>query len=82
MQTARQLGVKEFLSKPHPHEINDDHVPLNEIAKIPTADLIDFDYPAWHTTNDKPTQCSGASLVKVARVLLEWLQHIPEDIGR
>lgn len=81
-QTARQLGVKEFLSKPHPHEINDDHVPLNEIAKIPTADLIDFDYPAWHTTNDKPTQCSGASLVKVARVLLEWLQRVPEDIGR
>lgn len=81
-QTARQLGIKEFLSKPHPHEINDDHVPLNEIAKIPTADLIDFDYPHWHTTEDKPKQCSGASLVKVGRVLLEWLQHVPEDVGR
>lgn len=81
-QTARALGVKEFLSKSHPHEINDDHVPLNEIAKIPTADLIDFDYPHWHTTNDKPSQCSGASLVKVGRVLLEWLQHVPADVGR
>jgi hypothetical protein len=81
-ETARELGIKEFVSKPHPTEINDDHVPLNEIAKIPTADLIDFDYPAWHTTNDKPSQCSGASLVKVARVLLTWLQQVPEDVGR
>lgn len=81
-ETARQLGIKEFLSKPYSTEINDDHVPLNEIAKIPTADLIDFDYPAWHTTSDKPSQCSGASLVKVGRVLIEWLQHVPTDVGR
>lgn len=81
-ETARSLGIKEFVSKPYQTEINDDHVPLNEIAKIPTADLIDFDYPAWHTTNDKSSQCSGASLVKVGRVLLEWLQHVPADVGR
>ena len=81
-QTARKLGVKEFLTKPYPDGINDDHVPLNEIAKIPTADLIDLDYPHWHTTEDKPKQCSGASLVKVGRVLLEWLQHVPENVGR
>lgn len=80
--TARTLGIKEFVEKPHPHDINDDHVPLNEIAKIPTADLIDFDYQWWHTTNDKPQQCSGASLVKVGRVLLTWLQQVPADVGR
>ncbi len=79
--TARTLGIKEFVSKQHLHEINDDHVPLNEIAKIPTADLIDFDYPHWHTTKDTPQQCSGASLVKVGRVLLTWLQQVPEDVG-
>ena len=81
-ETAQKLKIKEFLSKPYPTEINDDHVPLNEIAKIPTADLIDFDYPHWHTTNDTPKKCSGESLVKVGRVLLEWLQHVPEDVGR
>lgn len=80
--TARTLGIKEFVSKSHLHEINDDHVPLNEIAKIPTADLIDFDYPHWHTTKDTPLQCSGASLVKVGRVLLTWLQQVPEDIAK
>ncbi len=76
-ETARSLGIKEFLAQPHPFDINDDHVPLNEIAKIPTADLIDFDYPHWHTTKDKPSECSGASLVKVGRVLLTWLQDVP-----
>lgn len=77
-QTARELGIKEFIAQPMEHDVNDDHVPLNEIAKIPTADLIDFDFPAWHTTNDKPSACSGASLVKVGRVLLKWLENVPQ----
>lgn len=80
--TARELGIKEFIAKPMDREVNDDHVPLNQIAKIPTADLIDFDFPAWHTTNDKPSACSGASLVKVGRVLLAWLQNVPVEENR
>ena len=80
-ETARTLGVKEFVAKPK-FEINDDHIALNEIAKIPTTDLIDFDYPAWHTTKDKPSECSGTSLVKVARVLLTWLEQVPREVGR
>ncbi len=76
-ETARTLGVKEFIAKPK-HEVNDDHIPLNEIARIPTTDLIDLDYPAWHTTRDKPSECSGASLAKVARVLLTWLENVPK----
>jgi glutaminyl-peptide cyclotransferase len=76
-ETARTLGVKEFIAQPK-HKLDDDHIPLNEIAKIPTTDLIDFDYPAWHTTRDKPSECSGASLVKVARVLLAWLENVPK----
>ncbi len=80
--TAKRLGITEFVPLPMKQEINDDHISLNVIARIPTVDLIDFDYPAWHTTKDTPSQCSGASLVKVGRVLLEWLQHVPEDVGR
>lgn len=56
------------------HEVRDDHIPLNEIAKIPTCDLIDFDYPHWHTTADVPANCSFRSLESVANVLLYWLQ--------
>lgn len=70
--TARRLGVKEFIQRSK-YEIRDDHLPLNEIAKIPTADIIDFDYPHWHTRNDLPAACSGESLSKVGRVLLAWL---------
>lgn len=71
--TARALGVKEFIGGRPKHEVQDDHLPLNEIAKIPSIDIIDFDYRHWHTTKDTPENCSGASLAKVGRVLIAWL---------
>jgi Peptidase family M28 len=74
--TARKLGVREFIPRER-HEVQDDHIPLNLIALIPTCDLIDFDYPYWHTTQDVASKCSGASLAKVARVLLAWLEEVP-----
>lgn len=74
--TAKRLRVDEFLPEAR-YEVRDDHVPLNEIAGIPTCDLIDFDYPYWHTQEDVPRRCSGASLRKVARVLLTWLGEVP-----
>ncbi|MBW3540230.1 MAG: M28 family peptidase [Planctomycetes bacterium] len=76
-RTARRLDVDEFIGRRR-HEIQDDHLPLNQIARIPTCDVIDFDYgpqysPHWHTTRDVPENCSGESLAKVGYVLLEWL---------
>mgnify|MGYP003333859452 CR=1 FL=1 len=52
-------------------------LPLNQIAKIPTCDVIDFDYPYWHKRNDIPASCSGESMAKVARVMLHWVQNPP-----
>lgn len=76
--TARELRVSEFIPR-RKHEVRDDHLPLNEIAKIPTTDVIDFDYPYWHTRNDVPAACSGKSMSKVGRVLLRWLEvYSPE----
>ena len=74
--TARRMGVKEFVAEPR-YEVRDDHLALNEIAKIPTCDIIDFDYPYWHTTRDTASACSAASLSKVGRVLLQWLTEVP-----
>lgn len=71
--TARRLKVKEFLAV-QGREVRDDHLAMRNIAGIPTCDIIDFDYPAWHTTNDTPDQCSAASLGKVGTVVLEWLK--------
>jgi len=72
--TAARLGIEEFVPRVK-HEVNDDHLPLRNTAKIPTCNIIDFDYPHWHTTADTPDKCSAASLEKVGRVLLYWLQH-------
>jgi hypothetical protein len=75
-RTARQLKIREFVASPK-HEVRDDHLSLNEIAGIPTCDIIDFDYAHWHTSRDLPAACSGASLSKVGRVLLTWLESVP-----
>lgn len=80
--TARRLRVREFIPRVR-HEIRDDHLPLNQIARIPTCDLIDFDYPApnarhsyWHTREDSPDKCSPVSLAKVGWVLKEWIYSL------
>lgn len=69
---ARKLGVREFIAR-RKHEVRDDHLPLNQIARIPTTDIIDFDYPYWHKRNDLPAACSGESMAKVGKVVLAWL---------
>lgn len=71
---ARRLRVREFINRSK-YEIRDDHIPLNEIAKIPTCDIIDFDYPYWHKRNDVPAACSGRSMAIVGRVVLAWLNE-------
>src|SRR4051812_21573341 len=71
--TAARLGVKEFIPRVG-YEIRDDHFPLRNTAKIPTCDVIDFDYPQWHTTLDNPQHCAGSSLAKVGWVVYEWLK--------
>lgn len=78
---ARRLNVNQFVPRVR-HTISDDHLPLNQTAKIPTIDLIDFDYPRpglaapsyWHTEQDVPENCSGQSLATVVWVIHEWLQ--------
>ena len=52
--------------------ITDDHTPLNS-AGIPTIDLIDFDYPPWHTVDDTMDKISAESLQTVGRVVIYYL---------
>lgn len=74
--SAKATGIKEFVAR-RKHLINDDHIPLNQIAGIPTCDVIDFDYPHWHKRNDLPAACSGESLAKVGTVMRHWVQNVP-----
>ena len=71
--TATRLGVRQFVPRPK-HTVEDDHVPLRMIGRIPTCDVIDFDYPHWHTTADTPANCAPESLEAVGKVVLEWLR--------
>ena len=80
--TAKRIGVSELRPNAR-HEVRDDHLPLNEIAKIPTIDLIDFDYPSpqkresyWHTTADTVDKCSAISMAHVGWVVWEWLKGL------
>ena len=40
---------------------------------IPAIDIIDFDYPYWHTLEDTPDKCSAKTLGIVGTVVSEYL---------
>lgn len=66
-QRALQLGLTAFEPSVGP-AVMDDHIPFLQ-AGIPAVDLIDFDYPYWHTLADTPDKCSPASLDQVGTLL-------------
>jgi Zn-dependent M28 family amino/carboxypeptidase len=70
-QTAARLKFAQFIDRPK-YEILDDHVPFLERG-IPAVDIIDFDYPYWHTTADTFDKVSAESLRAVGETLLVWL---------
>ena len=72
---ADRLGyAKVFPVDAIPDEIDDDHVPMIK-AGVPTIDLIDFNYPFWHTTRDTVDKCSARSLKVVGSVLEIYLSE-------
>ncbi len=69
---AAALGYEEqFIPFPR-HRMIDDHLPFAQ-AGIPAVDIIDFDYPYWHTTADTLDKVSPQSLEAVGETLLAWL---------
>lgn len=54
--------------------IMDDHVPFLKRG-IQVIDLIDFDYPYWHTLEDTPDKCSAQSLQQIGDVLLGVIRN-------
>ncbi len=73
--TAGRLGVREFVAR-RGQAVRDDHLPLHNLGRIPCCDIIDFDYPPWHTEGDTPDKCSALSLAKVGWVIREWLKAV------
>ncbi|MCL4529455.1 MAG: M28 family peptidase [Chloroflexi bacterium] len=72
MTTASKLGLQDSFISQVKYNILDDHIPFVQ-AGIPSVDIIDIDYPYWHTLADTPEHVSADSLKMVGDVLLEWL---------
>lgn len=70
---ARQLNRPEFLEDSTP--IEDDHLEFLA-AGIPSVDIIDLDYPQWHTADDTLEHVSAKSLQAVGDVVLAALPAI------
>jgi glutaminyl-peptide cyclotransferase len=71
---AIALGYIDRFIPTEKYNILDDHTPFLQ-AGIPAVDIIDFDYPAWHTTEDIPSKVSPQSLEAVGATILEWLRN-------
>lgn len=69
-RAARELGFGKYIIDEVKTNVTDDHMPLNA-AGIPTIDIIDFNYGAWHTLDDTPEQCSAESLKRVGETTAE-----------
>ncbi len=58
---AIKNGFGETFIPQYKYRILDDHIPFVE-AGIQAIDIIDFDYPYWHTQNDTVDKISANSL--------------------
>jgi glutaminyl-peptide cyclotransferase len=70
---ANDLGLTAFVPE-RGTAVFDDHIPFIE-AGIPAVDLIDFEFPEWHTTADVPAACSPESLEQVGRLVTDLVYH-------
>lgn len=72
---AINLGYSNSFIQEYRHSMLDDHTPFIE-AGIPAVDIIDFDYPYWHTTADTPDKVSPQSLKTIGDTLASWLMSL------
>lgn len=71
-ETAASLGHADVFIARERHSLIDDHTPFVQ-AGIPAVDIIDFDYPYWHTLQDTPDKVSAESLQAVGETLSAWI---------
>jgi glutaminyl-peptide cyclotransferase len=76
--TAKKLGHgAQFLDEVTP--IEDDHIPFLK-AGVAAVDLIDLDYPAWHTAQDTLDNVAARSLQIVGDVVVAALPEIEQRL--
>ena len=78
---AQDLGYRQYFVNELGDVISDDHLPMNEIAGIPTIDIIDLrpessnrSFPEnWHTLDDNIDHIDRKTLGMVGDVLLHFI---------
>lgn len=73
---AKEQKCDAFVQRRGDTEVNDDHIALNRIGRIPAIDIIDFDYDHWHKLSDTPDNCAREPMEQVAKVLAVWVQRV------
>ena len=68
---ADELGLDGIYNELGP-AIWDDHISLIEVG-IKCIDIIDFNYPYWHSVEDTPDKCSPESLETIGKLLLKLI---------
>jgi Zn-dependent M28 family amino/carboxypeptidase len=69
---AKSLGYENVFIPEYKYSMLDDHTPFIQ-AGMPAVDIIDFDYPYWHTVEDTSDKVSAASLEAVGKTLWTWI---------
>lgn len=70
---AKKLKRPEFVDQATP--IEDDHLEFLK-AGVPAVDIIDLDYPAWHTREDTLDKVGAGSLQAVGDVIMAALPEL------
>jgi glutaminyl-peptide cyclotransferase len=74
---ARRLKLETYFI-PSTTEVEDDHLPFIK-AGVPAVDIIDLEYPQWHTAQDTLDAVSARSLQVVGDVVLGALPAIEKQ---
>ena len=72
--TAKELGYGGYFIASPRHTLIDDHLELQKVG-IRAIDVVDFDYPAWHTTEDTIDKVSAGSLQVVGDVAMALIRR-------
>ena len=78
-RAAREVGFGSYFPKEDGGVITDDHVPVNQFAKIPTIDIIPYYAdcqqssfgPTWHTLADNMENIDKNTLKAVGQILVQ-----------
>lgn len=75
-KTAADLGyAANFLNDSL--DIEDDHLPFLKLG-VPAIDIIDFNYPPWHTDGDTMDKIGAQSLEIVGKVVVEAIHRLEQ----